>query len=81
MPLDLVTNIAHRPPGGSFFDAALDKEPRILIFMDLFEIETILEGHVAGFLNILPESLTAHPYLMPDSIFLHSFINKPWNIK
>lgn len=58
--LHLVTNVAYEPPGGSRFDAVLDKEIRILIFVDLLKIETIFKSHIAGFLNILPESLTAH---------------------
>lgn len=61
MSLHPMDNVANEPSRGSCFDAMLDKVFRILIFVDLLEIEIIFKGHIAGFLNILPESLIAHP--------------------
>jgi hypothetical protein len=41
--------------------------------VDLPEVETIFKCHIAGFLNIFPEGLTAHSSLVLGSIFLNSY--------
>lgn len=80
MSLHPMANVANEPPGGSHFHVVLDKTFRILIFVDLLEVETIFKGHITGFLNILAEGLTARPRLMPGSIFLDSYIKEPRNL-
>lgn len=34
---------------------------RILVFVDLLEIQAIFKGHIAGILFLFPEGLTADP--------------------
>lgn len=55
------TDIVHEPPGGTYFHTTLDEEIRILILIDLREIEAVFESQIAGFVDIIPESLIAHP--------------------
>lgn len=73
-------NVGDEPPCRPRFHPVLNKKLRILIFVNLLEVEAILESHVAGFPDILPRGLTAHPRLMPDSIFFDSCIKMPRNI-
>jgi hypothetical protein len=40
---------------------AVDKEIRVLILINLYEIEAVFESHVACFVDIIPESLIAYP--------------------
>ena len=61
MSLDLRSDVANEPPGGSCLNAMFDEKFRILIFVDLLEVETIFKSHIAGFLDVYPECLTADP--------------------
>ena len=70
----LKPNVANEPPGGTYFHAVLNEETRVLILINLHEVETIFEGHIACFVDVLPKSLVAHPRLLPFSIPVHSDI-------
>ncbi|KAJ5875535.1 uncharacterized protein N7473_012882 [Penicillium subrubescens] len=42
----------------------LDKETWVLILINLHEVQTISEGYIAYFVDVLPESLVADPRLL-----------------
>lgn len=41
-------DVTNKPPCGTYFHAVFDKETWALILIDLYKVETIFEGHIAG---------------------------------
>ncbi|KAJ9480482.1 hypothetical protein VN97_g13085 [Penicillium thymicola] len=62
-------DVTNEPPGGAYFHVVLNKETWVLILINLHEVETIFEGHIACFVDVLPESLVAR--LLPFSTQRH----------
>lgn len=58
-------NVANEPRGGTYFHVVLNEETWVLILINLHKVETIFEGHIAYFVDVLPKSLVAHPRLLP----------------
>ena len=67
-------DVANEPPRGTYFHAVLNKETWVLILINLREVETIFEGHIACFVDVLPEGLVANPRLLPFGILVHGDI-------
>jgi hypothetical protein len=55
----------------------LDRKAWVLVLINLHEIQTILESHIACFVDIIPESLIAPPWLLPFGVFIHGDIGSP----
>ena len=75
----LKADVINEPPGGTYFHAVLNKETWVLILINLYKVETIFEGHIVCFVDVLPESLVAYPRLLPFSIFVYSDIQQAVN--
>ena len=67
-------DVANEPPDSTYFHAVLNEETWVLILINLHKVGTIFEGHIACFVDVLPESLVAHPRLLLFSILVHSDI-------
>jgi hypothetical protein len=52
----------------------LDKETWVLILINLHEVQIIFEGHIACFVDVLPEGLVADPRLLLFSVFFNGDI-------
>lgn len=56
-----MADVADEPPSSTYFHTTLDKEVRVLILINLHEIEAVLEGHIACFSDIILKTLITHP--------------------
>lgn len=76
---DLFPDIVNKPPGNTYSHTLFNKKVWVFILVDLFKVKTIYQCHIPCFLNIVLETLTAHPRLLPVAIFLHCYIKQTRN--
>jgi hypothetical protein len=54
-----------------------NKETWVLVLINLYEVETVLKGHIACFVDVILEFLVGYPRLLPFRIFIYSNIKEP----